>query len=105
MNDSARSGRRQERASAKISRAGRGRRMTHQRPTLVQVSNVAMPILIPAAIQQVFRATDWRWCLRHGHQGGLAIYWATCWATAADLVGPRRLARLWRRPAAPSVGL
>jgi membrane protease YdiL (CAAX protease family) len=50
---------------------------------------------------QVFRATHRRWGPRRGQQAGFAIYWATCWATAAALVGPRRLARLWQRPAIP----
>ena len=66
--------------------------------TVAQVATVAMPILVPAAMQQVFRATHRRWGPRRGQQAGFAIYWATCWATAATLVGPRRLVRLWQRP-------
>ena len=60
-----------------------------------------MPILIPAAMQQVFRATQRRFGPRRGQQAGFAIYWATCWASAAALAGPRRLARLWRRAMVP----
>ena len=84
-----------------IGRAGRVRQSAHQRPTVAQVVTTAMPVLVPVAMQQVFRATRRRWGPRRGHQAGFAIYWATCWAAAAALAGPRRLARLWQRPVVP----
>jgi membrane protease YdiL (CAAX protease family) len=62
------------------------------------VATAAVPILLPAAMHQVFRATHRRFGPRRGQQAGFAIYWATCWATAAALAGPRRLVGLWHHP-------
>jgi len=78
-----------------------GRRQVRPPPTVVRTVTAALPILVPVAMQQVFRMTHGRWGRRRGHQAGFAVYWATCWVTAAALVGPRRLARLWQRPAIP----
>jgi membrane protease YdiL (CAAX protease family) len=65
------------------------------------VATIAMPILVPAIMHLVFRSAHRRFGPRRGDQAGFAIYWATCWATTAALVGPRRLPLLWQRPVVP----
>ena len=95
-------GRRQKEVSVDTSElSGSGSHPVQVHLTVAQVATVAMPILVPAAMRQVFRATHRRWGPRRGQQAGFAIYWATCWATAATLLGPRRLVRLWQRSVVP----
>jgi hypothetical protein len=53
---------------------------------------------MPVAMEAVFQVTTRRYGPRRGYQAGFAIYWASCWAAAAALVGPRRLRQLWQVP-------
>lgn len=57
-----------------------------------------MPVAVPLLMRHVFRATTRRFGTERGYQAGFAVYWATCWAVAAVLIGPRTLRLLWRRP-------
>ena len=56
-----------------------------------------VPALMPVAIRAVFLATTNTFGRHRGFQAGFAVYWATCWAAAAAIAGPRRLARTFRR--------
>jgi membrane protease YdiL (CAAX protease family) len=53
---------------------------------------------MPLAMAAVFRATSRRFGPERGHQAGFAVYWASCWAVAGTVVGPRRLFALWETP-------
>jgi membrane protease YdiL (CAAX protease family) len=70
-----------------------------KRPTAMNcrraVATVA-PAAMPVAMRSVFMATASTFGRRRGYQAGFAVYWATCWAAAAALTGPRRLARTFR---------
>jgi membrane protease YdiL (CAAX protease family) len=57
-----------------------------------------VPVAIPLAMKVVFGETTRRWGPQRGYQAGFAIYWATCWAVAAAIVGHDRLLDLWRLP-------
>jgi len=56
-----------------------------------------VPALMPVAMRAVFLATTNTFGRHRGYQAGFAVYWATCWAAAAGIAGPRRLARTFRR--------
>jgi membrane protease YdiL (CAAX protease family) len=56
-----------------------------------------LPAVMPLAMWGVFAALARRLGPARGYQAGFAIYWAVCWTSALALVGPERLAALWRR--------
>jgi len=56
-----------------------------------------VPALMPVVMRAVFLATTNTFGRHRGYQAGFAVYWATCWAAAAGIAGPRRLARTFRR--------
>ncbi len=56
-----------------------------------------LPAVMPVVMRSVFRATTTMFGERRGYQAGFAAYWLTCWAGAAAIVGPRRLARTFQR--------
>jgi hypothetical protein len=67
------------------------------RQSLRRGLTAATPVVIPLAMQAVFRQTARRFGARRGYQAGFAIYWALCWGAAVACAGPGQLPPLWRR--------
>jgi membrane protease YdiL (CAAX protease family) len=57
---------------------------------------MALPAVMPPAMNAVFLATTKTFGRRRGYQAGFALYWAACWAGAVATVGPGPLVRMFR---------
>jgi membrane protease YdiL (CAAX protease family) len=62
-----------------------------------------LPALVPVVMRSVFLATTNTFGRRRGYQAAFAVYWVACWAGAAAIAGPSRLARTFRHgPSLPA---
>lgn len=59
------------------------------------------PVALPGFMHVVFRSAIGRFGPRRGYQAGFAAYWTTCWAAAAAIAGPRRIAGTFRTSRRP----
>jgi membrane protease YdiL (CAAX protease family) len=57
---------------------------------------LSLPLVVPIAMRATFAATRNRFGAGRGYVAGFGIYWASCAALTAGLVGPKRARALFR---------
>jgi len=57
---------------------------------------LSLPLVVPIAMRATFAATRDRFGEQRGYLAGFGIYWASCAALTAGLIGPKRARALFR---------